>query len=1338
MKKISSIFLSVLMVVGSISCLMTLPASADDIPVTDYVKYDYEGYNTNDDLAFQETGFTDENSIYSDAENYKIPTFPEGDKWGLSINQGYQVYSTAGVPYGVGTWEAPIYNTNGALVESADLIKSGHQSPQIRKTSQWALASAIAVNTETLADSTYNNYVKVPLNNFTYSMGFKVTPGSEYTLTFKMKRVGTASGSGNFGHALTTTINTAQTYHDTQSLAGSYYESKPSIYPKVGAYSIVTPTNLVTYAGYYNNRSTVQAMMYNAPTVAAISTISDQWQDVTYTFSTPENGNVEKVYLMVASSATDSAVIALDDITLTRKITANKGVIVDADGVEIEDSSDYIGTTYTVNGATVDSFNDGDVVTATVEYDKVSPAYTFLGWFDQNGNKVQDGAETITFTAKAGETYTPKLKSTNILADSGSFEKLALNTDLKYPVNAETTTFSTGNKWGSNSNAGYGYKRSIFEGTYYMADGSEVVFNETYHTYTTDAQGNITDTINTTSGIGGAKVSNTNVYNGEKALKLQNGYHAASLHLDVKPNTTYSLTYKILAPAETTDKNTVKQSAIVSTVNVGTTAPVDSGVNYALTNLPSKIIFDSKEIASKLKGTWNGTTDVTGEKSDWITVTHTFTTKEVHEDAYLVITQEATKQYGAVAYIDDISMCEVKTTEDITVDMRTCASFDIISGNLKKPVINSLFQFKVVDNMETAPVVKANGVILTPDADGVYSFKVVDGTNNLSVRFDGDENLNNYDKDYEGRPLDEYNNDVYLENIWEGDTVYQESALFTTTKDKIQLLYPVDSVVSLRSYGLDINYLEGIDYEITDDGKIKRLDGSNIPVYDASKFTRTTPSTGYPLADGTGYIIYQDDANYSNFAVSVTYKHSKTFAEDEGYQPYVPESQGYEIKKTIQKLQNGEKVNIVVYGDSISCGFSSSGLVNSAGLNNDGSVYKTYNINAAPWAPTWYEMLATKLNKMYPGQVYIKTIALGGQTAYWGRENIAERLKNLYKDEQGNTIIPDLMLVGFGVNDSAGVTNEEASNNAFKLYMEGIIDNARGISEEYAEMEVLMYSPMAPNQLGSQWPIKRLLKYESIMEEIAANYEGVGLLKLTSMFNEIIKSKEPEDYLSSYLNHGNDFTARMYATGILAAMELPVNTAYNGVASLRATGKGTNADGETLSNGLRIYNEMEDKSLVSSGEIVEFGSIAIRTARLNGAELVMGTNGVATGTALKKSDNDFTTYKIWNVTDSSYIFTSYLTKIPETRYNETYSIRTYMIDKEGAVYYGEVQEVCVYDILNAIDNGNPADGSEQSQDDIDAFNKFLAEGTPAKYVEWCAANNRVTGTLYDAYISAQQ
>jgi len=482
-------------------------------------------------------------------------------------------------------------------------------------------------------------------------------------------------------------------------------------------------------------------------------------------------------------------------------------------------------------------------------------------------------------------------------------------------------------------------------------------------------------------------------------------------------------------------------------------------------------------------------------------------------------------------YIDDMTMIETTPTT-MDVEMKNCASIEPIGASLDGLYIGQEFTFKVIDSMDTDAVVTLNGNAVTANTDGTYTV-ILGEVNALSVRFEGDENLPNYDEDEFGRKLNVNNHEVYSEPVWEGDTVYHETALFTPDKDTVKLLYPVDEIVSLRSYDLTQNYIEGYDYEITEDGQIKRLEGGRIPVWSTS-LTTDTPND-WPTTDGK-YIVLTGDTTYPKYAISVTYKHSTTFAD--GYQPMAPASQYASLNNVMAKLEKGEEVNIVVYGDSISCGWSSSSMNPDIMIydetNTEGNYITRYNINVAPYAPTWVQMFETELNNRYPNaKINVKNLSLGGKSSPWGAENIAARLA-LWKDEEGNQVTPDLLLIGFGVNDSASGTTGIAVD-AFKTNIANTITNAREASGNN-NMEVLLYSPMFPNQSSTEWPAERLLAYEAAMEDISDNDDNVGILKLSSIFNEIVKSKNCEDYLNTNLNHGNDFTARLYYTGIMAAM----------------------------------------------------------------------------------------------------------------------------------------------------------------------------------------------------------
>lgn len=222
-------------------------------------------------------------------------------------------------------------------------------------------------------------------------------------------------------------------------------------------------------------------------------------------------------------------------------------------------------------------------------------------------------------------------------------------------------------------------------------------------------------------------------------------------------------------------------------------------------------------------------------------------------------------------------------------------------------------------------------------------------------------------------------------------------------------------------------------------------------------------------------------------------------------------------------------------------------------------------------------------------------------------------------------------------------------------------------------------------------------------------------------------------YLAIYAPYGSEADT-VYIDDLVAYKvknDIGVTTAYNNSAAIM------HADySSTGKNGLRVYNEIKTDWIGSAG-IVEYGSVAARTARLEGEEVTLG-NGVigvaySEGTAYSTARSAI----LWETKDDANIYTSYLTSIPEKYYAEDYTVRAYAIDKDGNVYYGEEVNVSVYQIANSIDCGNTADGGEPTDIDKNSFYAFVSEKTSADYKQWCADNGNELGALYNAEYSEE-
>lgn len=173
-----------------------------------------------------------------------------------------------------------------------------------------------------------------------------------------------------------------------------------------------------------------------------------------------------------------------------------------------------------------------------------------------------------------------------------------------------------------------------------------------------------------------------------------------------------------------------------------------------------------------------------------------------------------------------------------------------------------------------------------------------------------------------------------------------------------------------------------------------------------------------------------------------------------------------------------------------------------------------------------------------------------------------------------------------------------------------------------------------------------------------------------------------------------------------------VETAYNNKAAIRAADVDAN-----VKQGFRLYNKV-NKQWLEDYNIVEFGALAIRKGRLaEGAALNASTENAAKGVAWVKDGE----YKLWEDLGDSYTFTAVLIGIREKFYAEDYSVVTYAKDKDGNYIYGEVQDLCVYSVVESI-----LASSTASEQDVATANAVIAQAVAAKaedssvvtYEEW--------------------
>ena len=164
-----------------------------------------------------------------------------------------------------------------------------------------------------------------------------------------------------------------------------------------------------------------------------------------------------------------------------------------------------------------------------------------------------------------------------------------------------------------------------------------------------------------------------------------------------------------------------------------------------------------------------------------------------------------------------------------------------------------------------------------------------------------------------------------MKPVWETQVIYNETVMFFkdkdgTIKDKT-LLYPISKILEVRNNTLNTLYEEGKDYSVVD-GKLHYLEGSSIYLMEYDNYYLDAPNNSNAafssVKEEGKYYYYSEGDYFSSKQVSVTYIRTT-----EWNGPEVKRDKT-KLPKTMEKLKNGEALNVVFYGDSIMEGCNSS------------------------------------------------------------------------------------------------------------------------------------------------------------------------------------------------------------------------------------------------------------------------------------------------------------------------------------------------------------------------------------------------------------------------------
>lgn len=377
-----------------------------------------------------------------------------------------------------------------------------------------------------------------------------------------------------------------------------------------------------------------------------------------------------------------------------------------------------------------------------------------------------------------------------------------------------------------------------------------------------------------------------------------------------------------------------------------------------------------------------------------------------------------------------------------------------------------------------------------------------------------------------------------VEPFWTSDIIYNESVLLLEeTVGGVasgKLMVEPQEIYSVRDYSLKREWVSGKDFEYKD-GKLIRLEGSNIPYFTQENMhgrqlkrrsygengeiiTTDFPDTFFQTVSGEDTVIYTENPIIFEHQIFVTYKYKKG-----AYTGPKQEFLGDKLPLLQNKIRKGEDINILLLGDSISCGGCSSS-----------------NINSEPFMKNWYELFADAIAAKSGGKVNMNnSYSVGGQISEWSLSASTTMGLNRAQDAV-KTQDPDLVMIAWGMNDGTWHDNR----NTLASNVQKIIDSINFISDKRLEFMVL--GTCMPNDNGACYvddksgARTRLYNHQPYyapqLKEMVKETESTIFVDMGAIHNYSLINKKYADTTVNNLNHPNDFVVRMYAMNLASSV----------------------------------------------------------------------------------------------------------------------------------------------------------------------------------------------------------
>ena len=340
----------------------------------------------------------------------------------------------------------------------------------------------------------------------------------------------------------------------------------------------------------------------------------------------------------------------------------------------------------------------------------------------------------------------------------------------------------------------------------------------------------------------------------------------------------------------------------------------------------------------------------------------------------------------------------------------------------------------------------------------------------------------------------------HLQPFWRSGTMHGESVLFVKEADGspaiASLLMPPTRILAVHDSSGQTVYTAGKDYVWKPGSRqIMLPPGSRIVCKTPADLRRPAGSQRHRLThrDGNGEILFGATHEYHDMQTFVTYEFEPT-------QWSGPRTTfaGEQLPRTLQKLKEGLPLTIALLGDSISTGCNASDW---AGV--------------APFQPPYQDLLALNLEAAYGSDVTLRNFSVSGKDTAWGLATIGKVIE----------AEPDLVLLAFGMNDSAGRPAKE-----YQAKTQAMIAAVRKVNPN---TEFILIATMLGNRDWITLNHDLFPQYRHALQELCG--QGVVLADMTSLWAEFLEHKKDWDMTGNGVNHPNDFGHRLYAQ-VLSAL----------------------------------------------------------------------------------------------------------------------------------------------------------------------------------------------------------